>query len=196
MHRFRFFYKEKNRGVKDAPKCCLSLCPLLKVIIAGVIEIKGEGGRAGGDKHEWRKSTNNKHHFEISVLLLSTSFLHQGQREKKPRWRETAPFHLLLRPLQFVADRHEAGEGCGEGGREGGVSLAERGNISKCDADDVGIRSSRCLAAPRQSKHFCLFVCLVDLRRLLRPFKCPQELQSTFSLQQKMSQHACLLRFP
>lgn len=105
------------------------------------------------------KSTNNKHHFEISVLL-STSFPASGPEEKKKKKKkdpagDAAPVHLLLHPVQFVADSHE--NSCGEGVKEGERS-AEGRNISKCDADDLGIRSSRYLAAPRQSEHSsCLF---------------------------------------
>lgn len=44
--------KNDSASRRNAPKCCL--CPFLslqKVIIAGVIEIKGRGGE-GGHKHE------------------------------------------------------------------------------------------------------------------------------------------------
>lgn len=62
------------------------------------------------------------------------------------------------------------------GRREG---RAGRGNNSKCDADDLGILSSRYLAAPRQSERLC---CLFGWppTSLFCPFKCPQELQFTF----------------
>lgn len=87
-----------------------------------MIEIKrGEGGRGGAFmggwglgrvKHEWRKNTNNKHHFEISVLLLSTSFPPQGLRKKTPKKTET-----LLEIQRFIGSAVPLEK---QVGREGG----------------------------------------------------------------------------
>lgn len=56
----------------------LTLSSLLKVIIAGVIEIRGgESGRLE-DKHEWRKVQTIS---TILKLLFSTSFTPQGRWE-------------------------------------------------------------------------------------------------------------------
>lgn len=80
------------------------------------------------------EKSNNKHHFEISVLLHSTSFPPlsgpEGRKKKKKTKQrdpagDAAPFHLLLRPVQFVADSREASEGC-MGGREGGRGCVRR----------------------------------------------------------------------
>lgn len=114
---------------------------------------------------------------KFQLLLLSTSFHPSGPEEKKTDPAgNTAPFHLLLRPVQFVADGHEASEGCGAGGR-GFIQWKEEiifhvmQVILASEAVDI-------LLLP--GKASISVVGLVDLLNLLCPLKRLHELQFTF----------------
>lgn len=172
-----FFYFLFFQNSRIALKCCLSLCPLLTHYCWCDWDKKGESGRGGeGWKgHAWvAKNTNDKHHFEISVLLRSTSFLPRRARGKKPNKKKDpagAPFHLLLlRLLQFVADSHEK-RLCGR--RERGAkwkwcrwSWHQKQEISCCSP------------AKRAFLFVCLFwstssfICLNAHRSFSPPFPC------------------------
>lgn len=126
---------------------CSKVLPLtlLKVIIAGVIEMGGGEIREGGVGRKgqaWvEKSTNKKHHFEISVhhIPLSTSFAPLTEPQKKRKKKTLLEKYSSVSSAPFT-ESHEASEGCAEEGGGGGGDVQQR-EILKYDPDDVGIRS-------------------------------------------------------
>lgn len=96
-----------------------------------------------------------EHHFPLNSPSLPPS--------PGPQEQDRSSFSLQMKPAKAV----------------GGACSAARGNISKCDADDLGIKSSwhHVNFPTKLAFHLCLLISCLYLRC---PFECQQELQFTF----------------